>query len=61
VLAFGLNAGGLHRVTATCDPENAGSIRVLEKIGMHREGHLHDHYLIRGEWRDRLLYAAIAG
>jgi len=60
VLDFGLTEGGLHRITATCDPENAGSTRVLEKIGMSREGHLRDHFLIRGEWRDRLLYAGLA-
>ena len=61
LLDFGLTGGGLHRITATCDPENAASARVLEKIGMTREGRLHDHFLIRGEWRDRLLYAALAG
>ncbi|MFI7544192.1 GNAT family N-acetyltransferase [Actinoplanes sp. NPDC049599] len=60
VLEFGLTAGGLHRITATCDPENHSSVRVLEKIGMSREGHLRDHFLIRGEWRDRLLYAKLA-
>jgi RimJ/RimL family protein N-acetyltransferase len=60
LLDFGLSEGGLHRITATCDPENAGSVRVLEKIGMSREGHLRDHFLIRGEWRDRLLYARLA-
>ncbi|GGN83656.1 N-acetyltransferase [Actinoplanes lobatus] len=50
---------GLHRVAATCDPANVGSRRVLEKIGMRYEGHLHDYLHIRGEWRDRLLFAAI--
>jgi ribosomal-protein-alanine N-acetyltransferase len=60
VLDFGLTGGGLHRITATCDPENTGSTRVLEKIGMTREGCLRDHFLIRGEWRDRLLYAKLA-
>jgi RimJ/RimL family protein N-acetyltransferase len=25
------------------------------------EGRLRDHYLIRGEWRDRLLFAKVAG
>jgi len=60
VLDFGLAGGGLHRITATCDPENVGSARVLEKIGMSREGRLRDHYLIRGEWRDRLMYAKLA-
>jgi RimJ/RimL family protein N-acetyltransferase len=60
VLDFGLTGAGLHRITATCDPENAGSVRVLEKIGMTREGLLRDHYLIRGEWRDRVTFAKLA-
>ena len=59
VLTFGFEQAGLHRISATCDPENAGSARVLEKIGMQREGHLRDYFHIRGEWRDRLTYAAI--
>lgn len=60
VLGFGFSTLGLHRVHATCRPENTGSYRVLEKVGMNREGYLHDHVLIRGEWRDSLLYTAIA-
>jgi [ribosomal protein S5]-alanine N-acetyltransferase len=59
VLRFGFDRLGLHKVSATCDPANIGSVRVLEKIGMRREGHLTEHMMIRGEWRDRLLYAAI--
>lgn len=60
LLAFGLGEGGLHRISATCDPQNTASARVLEKIGMHREGLLHEHFLVRGQYRDRLLYAAVA-
>jgi ribosomal-protein-alanine N-acetyltransferase len=60
LLEFGLTEAGLHRVSATCDPANAASARVLDKIGMRREGHLHDHFRVRGEWRDRLLYARVA-
>lgn len=60
LLAHGLGELGLHRVVATCDPDNAGSIGVLRAIGMLQEGHLRDHFLIRGEWRDRLLFAALA-
>lgn len=59
LLRFGFDRLGLHKLSATCDPENAGSARVLEKIGMHREGLLRAHFLIRGEWRDRLLWAAL--
>lgn len=51
---------GLRKVVATCDPLNRGSARVLERIGMRREGYLHDHVLVRGEWRDRLLYGAVS-
>lgn len=28
----------VHRVCATCDTRNAGSWRVMEKLGMRREG-----------------------
>jgi RimJ/RimL family protein N-acetyltransferase len=59
VLRFGLHDAGLRRVSATCDPDNTGSARVLEKIGMAYEGRLHSFFLIRGEWRDRLLFAAV--
>ncbi len=60
LLTHGLGELGLHRITATCDPDNAGSAGVLRAIGMVQEGHLRHHFLIRGEWRDRLLFAAVA-
>jgi ribosomal-protein-alanine N-acetyltransferase len=59
VLAFAFDRVGLHRVAATCDPANTASRRVLEKAGLGYEGHLKDYLRIRGEWRDRLLYAAV--
>lgn len=61
VLGFALDGLRLHKVAATCDPENVASARVLAKIGMRREGYLRQHLLIRGQWRDRLLFAAVAG
>jgi RimJ/RimL family protein N-acetyltransferase len=60
VLDFGLTGAALHRVMATTDPANAGSVHVLEKIGMRREGIMREHFLVRGEWRDRALYAKVA-
>jgi RimJ/RimL family protein N-acetyltransferase len=60
ILDFGFAELGLRRIYATCRPENVGSSRVLEKIGMSREGRLRDHVLIRGDWRDSLLYAAVS-
>jgi ribosomal-protein-alanine N-acetyltransferase len=60
LIDFGLTDAGLHRIMATTDPANSASVRVLEKIGMRREGLMREHYLIRGRWRDRVLYARVA-
>ena len=60
ILHFGFCTLGLHRIQAACRPENLASVRVLEKIGMIREGHRHDRFQIRGRWHDSLLYASIA-
>lgn len=59
LLKFGFDALRLHRLWATCDPQNAGSIRVLEKIGMQREGLMREHQFIKGRWRDSLLFAIL--
>jgi RimJ/RimL family protein N-acetyltransferase len=59
-LRFGFADLGLHRICATCDPDNVASARVLTKVGMRLEGHLHEHLFIRGEWRDRLTFAALS-
>jgi RimJ/RimL family protein N-acetyltransferase len=60
LLRFGFDELGLHKISATCDPDNAASARVLTKIGMQREGHLREHLHLRGRWRDRLIYAALS-
>jgi ribosomal-protein-alanine N-acetyltransferase len=59
LLTFGFGQFGLHRIFATCSPHNAASARVLEKIGMRREGHLREHKWHRGIWRDSFLYAIL--
>jgi RimJ/RimL family protein N-acetyltransferase len=38
LLAFGFDQLGLHKISATCDPENRASVAVLMKNGMHQEG-----------------------
>lgn len=59
LLELGFDGLGLHRIAATCHPDNAASARVLEKAGMRFEGRLVGHMLVRGSWRDSLLYAAV--
>jgi RimJ/RimL family protein N-acetyltransferase len=60
LLGFGFERLALHRIWATCDVENVASARVLEKVGMHREGHLRENVRRKGEWRDSYLYALLA-
>lgn len=59
LLAFGWTQLHLHRIFATCYPENQASERVLQKIGMQKEGHLRKLKWRRGQWRDSLLYAVL--
>ena len=50
---------GAHRVWAGCDTRNVGSYRVMEKLGMTREGHLRNDIWQKGEWRDSYRYAVL--
>jgi ribosomal-protein-alanine N-acetyltransferase len=50
---------GLTRVFAFADPRNAGSLRVMEKLGMSREGLLRRHDAIRGELVDNVYYGVL--
>jgi [ribosomal protein S5]-alanine N-acetyltransferase len=60
VALFAFDVRGIHRLEATCHPDNVASARVLEKAGLTFEGRLRDHARKDGRWRDSLLYAVIA-
>ncbi|QBD80414.1 N-acetyltransferase [Ktedonosporobacter rubrisoli] len=59
LLTFGFDKLALHRIWAECIAENTGSAHVLEKIGMHNEGHLHQNEWMKNRWWDTLLYAIL--
>ncbi|MGM9985646.1 MAG: GNAT family N-acetyltransferase [Bacillaceae bacterium] len=59
LLAFGFNPLNLHRIYATCDQRNSGSAKVLEKIGMTREGTIREDLLLRDGWRNSFLYSIL--
>jgi len=61
VVEFGLGTLGLHRVSAFYFPGNEASGRVLEKIGMRREGVCRQDRFKDGKSRDSVLLAALAG
>ena len=60
LLDLGFGELSLHRMWATCLPENPASARVLEKAGMRKEGFLVKNLKIHGEWKSSNLYAILA-
>jgi RimJ/RimL family protein N-acetyltransferase len=60
LLDLGFGELSLHRIWATCLPENPASARVLEKVGMRKEGFLVKNLKIHGVWKSSFLYAILA-
>ena len=50
---------GMHRLTAACLQENIASWRVMERLGMRREGALRQSRQIGKGWRDEFIYAML--
>jgi len=60
LLRFGFEELGLHRIHVTCDAENYGSYRVMERNGMRREAVHREAILGRDEtWHDQYEYAIL--
>jgi [ribosomal protein S5]-alanine N-acetyltransferase len=59
VLKYGFASLNLHRIIATCQPENPPSYRVMEKIGMRREGYFKKCIPHGNEWWDEYYYAIL--
>ncbi len=60
LLRHGFGTLGLHRVVATCQPENVASWRVMEKIGLRREAHFRKCFQVdETSWLDEYLYALV--
>jgi RimJ/RimL family protein N-acetyltransferase len=60
LVALGFGTVGLHRIYARCDPRNAPSYRLMERLGMRREAHFREQTLLKGEWTDEYIYALLA-
>ncbi|MFC1957403.1 GNAT family N-acetyltransferase [Chloroflexota bacterium] len=59
VMNWAFQTYSFNRMFAYCDPRNVGSRRVLEKLGMEREGQLRSHLKWNGEFRDQLYYGIL--
>jgi RimJ/RimL family protein N-acetyltransferase len=50
---------GVHRITASLDPQNVASMRVIEPLGFRLEGTSRRSELIRGEWLDDMRFGLL--
>mgnify|MGYP002029209635 CR=1 FL=1 len=59
MLDWGFRCHALERVWTTADARKLRSMRVLEKLGLTREGLLRSHQVLRGERVDRVYYGLL--
>ena len=50
----------LHRIRANCDPDNAASSRLLQRIGMRHEGRFVESLWFKGCWASEDWYAILS-
>jgi RimJ/RimL family protein N-acetyltransferase len=55
VIHFAFNSLNLHRIEADVDPNNAGSLGILEKLGFEREGLFRDRWRLNDGWVDSVM------
>jgi ribosomal-protein-alanine N-acetyltransferase len=59
IAPFAFAALNLHRLEAACLPQNAASMRLLEKVGFRREGLARGLVCINGRWQDHVVFALL--
>jgi len=59
MLDFAFKELDAHRVTAICHASNTASVRVMEKLTMHRDGHLREIRWWHEGWHDELVYSIL--
>jgi RimJ/RimL family protein N-acetyltransferase len=59
LVAYGFGPLALHKVAATHMAHNPASGRVMQKLGMTREGLLREHYARDGRWIDVVIYGVL--
>lgn len=60
VLAYGFQTMKLHSVEANVNPQNAASIRLLERFGFVREAYFKENYFYNGLFLDSAIYSLLS-
>ncbi len=59
VIGFCFEGIKLHRITASCDSRNTAAYKLVEKLGLRREGEFIKNHWLHGEWTNTVYYAAL--
>ena len=59
LLQFGFDELKMHRIEATCDSENIGSFKVMQKIGMQQEALLRGDAVYKGRRRSTIICSIV--
>ena len=59
ILKYGFEKMKLHSVEANVNPNNAASIRLLEKAGFKKEAHFTENYYGNGKFLDSAIYSLL--
>lgn len=59
ILPYGFDVLHVNRIEAEVLPDNKGSVRVLEKLGFKKEGHLRDWFYWNGEHFDCFIFSLL--
>lgn len=59
MINYGFEKMNLHSIEANLDPDNTGSVKLLEKLNFVREGYFKDSYYFKGEFTDTATYSLI--
>ena len=60
IIDYLFNTLNKHRITASVDPTNAASIKLIERLGFRKEAHFIEGLFFQGKWVDNLVYAMLA-
>lgn len=61
VIPYGFQVMKLHRIEAMVGEDNIPSLKIMQKFGFQKEGHLREHYLREGIYEDSLVFSLLRG
>jgi len=59
IIDYLFNTLNKHRITASIDPTNQSSIKLVERLGFRKEAHFKESLFFHGEWVDDVIYALL--